>query len=60
MNYILELEENERGELHLDFPDDITDTLGWGHGDILEWDMKGLSLVLTKLHDSKGYEVQEE
>jgi len=26
----------------------------------LEWDIKGIGIVLTKLNDPKGYKVQEE
>jgi len=34
--------------------------LEWQRGDHLEWDIKGIGIVLTKLNDPKGYKVQEE
>ena len=60
MSYILELEENNYGELAVSFPNEITDELGWLRGDILEWDIKGSGIILTKLNDPNGYQVQEE
>ena len=60
MSYILELEENNYGELAVSFPHEITDEMNWKLGDILEWDIKGTGIILNKLNDPKGYEVQEE
>ena len=60
MSYILELEENNFGDLAISFPPEITDELGWLIGDILEWDIKGSGIILTKLNDPNGYQVQEE
>jgi bifunctional DNA-binding transcriptional regulator/antitoxin component of YhaV-PrlF toxin-antitoxin module len=60
MSYILELEENNYGELAVSFPSEITDEMSWKLGDILEWDIKGTGIVLNRLNDPKGYEVQEE
>ena len=34
--------------------------MSWKLGDILEWDNKGTGIVLNRLNDPKGYEVQEE
>ena len=60
MSYILELEENNFGDLAISFPPEITDELCWLRGDILEWDIKGNGIILTKLNDPNGYQVQEE
>ena len=60
MTYILELEDNVFGDLCISFPPEITDELQWQRGDYLEWDIKGIGIVLTKLNDPKGYKVQEE
>jgi bifunctional DNA-binding transcriptional regulator/antitoxin component of YhaV-PrlF toxin-antitoxin module len=60
MSYILEIQEDENGESFITFPDDITETLGWQEGDVLEWKLKGNGVLLTKLNDSAGYEVIEE
>jgi bifunctional DNA-binding transcriptional regulator/antitoxin component of YhaV-PrlF toxin-antitoxin module len=58
--YIIEIQENESGDLFIEFPDDLIDELGWQEGDILNWDLKGDGIVLSKVHDSNGYEVVDE
>lgn len=60
MSYILEVQEDENGELFVTFPEDIVEALGWQEGDVLEWKLKGNSVLLSKLNDSAGYEVIEE
>jgi len=60
MSYILEVQEDDNGELFIVFPEDIIETLGWQEGDILEWKLKGNGVILSKLNDSAGYEVIEE
>ena len=59
-NYIVEVQESDQGELFIEFPDELIDELGWQEGDILNWDLKGEGIVLSKLHDHSGYEVEEE
>ena len=59
-NYIVEVQESDQGELFIEFPDELIDELGWQEGDILNWDLKGEGIVLSKLHDPFGYEVEEE
>lgn len=59
-SYILEVEEDENGELYITFPDEIIEDLGWQEGDILNWNVKGEGIVLSKVHDASGYEVIEE
>ena len=59
-NYIVEIQESDQGELFIEFPDELIDELGWQEGDILNWDLKGEGIVLSKLHDPFGYEVEEE
>jgi bifunctional DNA-binding transcriptional regulator/antitoxin component of YhaV-PrlF toxin-antitoxin module len=46
--------------LFIEFPDELVDELGWKEGDILNWDLKGDGIVLSKVHDPSGYEVKEE
>ena len=58
--YIIEIQENESGDLFIEFPDDLIDELGWQEGDILNWDLKGDGIVLSKVHDPNGYEVVDE
>lgn len=59
-SYILEVEEDDSGHLFLTFPDELIEELGWQEGDILNWDLKGTGVILTKVYDPSGYEVIEE
>jgi bifunctional DNA-binding transcriptional regulator/antitoxin component of YhaV-PrlF toxin-antitoxin module len=58
--YIIEVQENNSGDLFIEFPDELIDELGWQEGDILNWDLKGDGIVLSKVHDASGYQVEEE
>jgi bifunctional DNA-binding transcriptional regulator/antitoxin component of YhaV-PrlF toxin-antitoxin module len=60
MSYILEVQEDENGDLFIVFPEEITEELGWEEGDILEWNLKGDGVVLSKLNEASGYEVLED
>ena len=60
MSYILEIEEDQNGDQYVTFPEDILEELGWLEGDLLEWNMKGEGITLTKLNNPWGYEVIEE
>jgi len=60
MSYILEVEEDDNGELFLTFPDELMEELGWQEGDVLNWDIKSNGVILTKVNDPAGYEVEEE
>jgi len=59
-SYIVEVQEDQDGELFIEFPEEIIEELGWQEGDILSWDLKGEGIVLSKLNDESGYEVIEE
>jgi bifunctional DNA-binding transcriptional regulator/antitoxin component of YhaV-PrlF toxin-antitoxin module len=59
-SYIVEVQEDDQENLFIQFPDELIDELGWQEGDILNWDLKGEGIVLSKVHDPSGYEVQEE
>lgn len=37
------------GELALEFPDDLLETMGWKPGDTLLWEQKGESWTLSKV-----------
>lgn len=50
-NYVVELIEDESGELFLPLPDVLVDTLNWEEGDVLEWNIRGDGIVLQKLSD---------
>jgi len=60
MSYILEVEEDENGEQFLTFPEDLLEEMGWREGDILNWDVQGDGIVLTKVSDSPLYELEED
>ena len=60
MSYILEVQEDDNGDLFITFPDEIIEALGWEEGDILEWNLKGDGVVLSKLNEASGYEVLED
>jgi len=60
MSYILEVEEDENGDPFITLPDETREELGWQEGDVLEWDVKGNGIVLSKVNDSAGYVVIEE
>jgi bifunctional DNA-binding transcriptional regulator/antitoxin component of YhaV-PrlF toxin-antitoxin module len=60
MSYILEVQEDENGDSFIVLPDEVTEELGWEEGDILEWNLKGNGIVLSRLNDIDGYEVLED
>jgi bifunctional DNA-binding transcriptional regulator/antitoxin component of YhaV-PrlF toxin-antitoxin module len=60
MSYILEVQEDENGDSYITLPDEVVDELGWQEGDILNWDVKGNGIILSKVNDCSGYEVIEE
>ena len=57
--YIIEIQENNSGDLFIELPEELIDELGWQEGDILNWDLKGDGIVLSKVHDASGYQVEE-
>ena len=60
MSYILEVQEDENGGAYITLPDEVIEDLGWQEGDILNWDVRGEGIILSKVHDASGYEVIEE
>ena len=60
MSYILEVQEDENGDQYITLPEEIIEDLGWQEGDVLNWDVRGEGIVLSKVHDASGYEVLEE
>lgn len=59
-SYIVEVQEDDQENLFIQFPEELIDELGWQEGDILNWDLKGEGIVLSKVHDASGYQVKEE
>ena len=60
MSYIIEVQEDESGDLYITLPDEIIEDLGWHENDILNWDVRGNGIILSKVNDPSGYEVIEE
>ncbi len=60
MSYILEVQEDDNGDLFITFPDDLIEELGWEEDDILEWNIKGDGVVLSRLNEMSGYEILED
>jgi bifunctional DNA-binding transcriptional regulator/antitoxin component of YhaV-PrlF toxin-antitoxin module len=60
MSYILEVEEDENGEQFITLPEEVLEDLGWEEGDVLNWDVKGNGIILTKVNDPAGFEIIEE
>lgn len=59
-SYIIEIQEDHQGECFIVLPDELTEELGWQEGDLLDWNLKGDGIVLSRLNDESGYEVIEE
>lgn len=55
--YILEVEENESGDLFITFPEELIEAVGWEEGDLLNWDLRNGGVVLTKVNDPSEYEM---
>ncbi len=60
MSYILEVQEDENGDQYIVLPDEVIEDLGWQEGDVLNWDVRGEGIVISKVNYSAGYEVLEE
>jgi bifunctional DNA-binding transcriptional regulator/antitoxin component of YhaV-PrlF toxin-antitoxin module len=60
MSYILEVQEDDNGELFITFPDELIEELDWKEDDILEWNIKGDGVILSKLNEGPGYELLED
>jgi len=60
MSYILEVQEDENGDQYITLPDEVAEDLGWQEGDVLNWDVRGEGIIITKVNDAAGYEVLEE
>lgn len=58
--YIIEVQEDEGNNLFIQLPDDLIDELGWEEGDILNWDIHGEGIVLTKVNGRSAYEALDD
>ena len=60
MSYILEVQEDENGDQYIVLPEEVIEDLGWQEGDVLNWDVRGTGITISKVNDPAGYEVIEE
>ena len=60
MSYILEVQEDENGYQYIVLPDEVMEELCWQEGDVLNWDVRGTGIIISKVNDAAGYEVIEE
>lgn len=58
--YIIEVQEDDDNNLFIQLPDDLIDELGWEEGDLLNWDIRGEGIVLTKVNGRGDYEPLED
>ena len=56
MSYFIELEENADGDLIIQIPEEVMETLDWQEGQLLTWDLKGNGIIVSALDDTLGYE----
>ena len=59
MSYYVELMEDNNGDLVMQIPEEVMETLGWEPGQLLTWDLKGDGIVLQRLNGEGGYEPVE-
>jgi hypothetical protein len=59
-SYIIEIQEDSQGEYFITFPEELIEELRWEEGDLLDWNLKGSGIILSKINDEDGYEVIEE
>jgi|TARA_E500000318_G_scaffold72071_1_gene66732 hypothetical protein len=55
MSDILEVIETPDGDFLLEFSPELCEELGWREGDILDWRVKGSTVILSKVNDPEGY-----
>ena len=60
MSYVLEVQEDENGDQYIVFPDEVIEERGWQEGDLLNWDVRGEGIIISKVNDPSGYEVIED
>lgn len=59
-SYIIEVQEDQSGDLFIELPEELIEELGWKEGDILTWNLQGEGVILSKLNEESGYEIIEE
>lgn len=60
MSYILEVQEDSNGDQFITLPEELMEELEWKEGDILNWDVQGNGIILSKVNDPSLYELDED
>jgi bifunctional DNA-binding transcriptional regulator/antitoxin component of YhaV-PrlF toxin-antitoxin module len=55
--FITQCEEDEEGNLVLNFPDELLEAMGWGEGTTLDIDVIGNGIVLREVKQSDSEEI---
>ena len=53
MTHTVELQETNDGDLFLEIPDDLFEILGWNDGTIIQWDVIGDSIRISRALDDE-------
>lgn len=56
MSYFIEVEELENGDLYIEIPEEVIETLGWEPETLLSWDIKGDGIIVQRLNSESGFE----
>jgi bifunctional DNA-binding transcriptional regulator/antitoxin component of YhaV-PrlF toxin-antitoxin module len=59
MSYFIEIEELENGDLYIQIPEEVIETLGWKPETLLTWDIKGDGIIIQRLNGEGGFEPLE-
>jgi bifunctional DNA-binding transcriptional regulator/antitoxin component of YhaV-PrlF toxin-antitoxin module len=49
--FMLNVKEDENGDLYLTFPDEVIDSLGWQEGDVVEYVIDEDSFIIKKIEE---------
>jgi bifunctional DNA-binding transcriptional regulator/antitoxin component of YhaV-PrlF toxin-antitoxin module len=56
MSYFIEVQELENGDLFIEIPEEVIETLGWEPETLLSWDIKGDGIIIQRLNSESGFE----
>ena len=49
--FMLDVKEDENGDLYLTFPDEVVDSLGWQEGDVVEYVIDEDNFIIKKIEE---------
>lgn len=56
MSYFIEVQELDNGDLFIEIPEEVIETLGWEPETLLSWDIKGDGIIIQRLNSESGFE----